>query len=71
MINLHREMKRRKLKSKMLLQVHDELIFEVPQDEMETMRELVPQVMSTALVLSVPLKVDIKTGTNWGEMEPS
>jgi DNA polymerase-1 len=71
MINLHREMKRRKLRSKMLLQVHDELIFEVPQDEMKTMRELVPEVMSTALVLSVPLKVDIKTGTNWGEMEPS
>jgi len=71
MINLHRELERRKLKSKMLLQVHDELIFEVPQDEMETMRQLVPEVMSTALVLSVPLKVDIKTGTNWGEMEPS
>ena len=69
MINLHREMKRRKLKSKMLLQVHDELIFEVPREEMELMRKLVPEVMSTALALSVPLKVDIKTGTNWGEME--
>jgi DNA polymerase-1 len=69
MINLHREMKHRKLRSKMLLQVHDELIFEVPQEEMELMRKLVPQVMSTALVLSVPLKVDIKTGSNWGEME--
>ena len=69
MINLHREMKRRKLRSKMLLQVHDELIFEVPQDEMKIMLKLVPEVMSTALVLSVPLKVDIKTGTNWGEME--
>ena len=71
MINLHREMNRQKLRSKMLLQVHDELIFEVPQEEMEVMRKLVPEVMSTALVLSVPLKVDIKTGTNWGEMEPS
>jgi DNA polymerase-1 len=69
MINLHREMKRRNLRSKMLLQVHDELIFEVPQDEMKIMLKLVPEVMSTALVLSVPLKVDIKTGTNWGEME--
>jgi len=71
MINLHREMKRQKLKSKMLLQVHDELIFEVPREEMEIMRELVPGVMSTALALSVPLKVDIKAGTNWGEMESS
>ncbi|MBN1862931.1 MAG: DNA polymerase I [Dehalococcoidales bacterium] len=71
MINLHREMERRKLGSKMLLQVHDELIFEVPQEEMELMRKLVPEIMSTALALSVPLKVDIKTGANWGEMEPS
>ncbi|MFC1938803.1 DNA polymerase I [Chloroflexota bacterium] len=69
MINLHREMSRQKLRSKMLLQVHDELIFEVPEEEMGIMRKLVPEVMSTALVLSVPLKVDIKTGTNWGEME--
>jgi DNA polymerase-1 len=69
MINLHREMERRKLRSKMLLQVHDELIFEVPKEEMELMRKLVPEVMSAALALSVPLKVDIKTGTNWGEME--
>ncbi|GAJ07112.1 unnamed protein product, partial [marine sediment metagenome] len=62
MINLYREMQKRQLKSKMLLQVHDELIFEVPQDEIEEMRRLVPETMSTALELSVPLKVDIKTG---------
>jgi DNA polymerase-1 len=49
--------------------VHDELVFEVPQEELETMHQLVPQVMSAALALSVPLKVDIKTGDNWGEME--
>ena len=69
MINLYREMDKRQLKSKLLLQVHDELVFEVPQEELEEMRQLVPQAMSTALELSVPLKVDIKTGTNWGEME--
>jgi len=69
MINLHREIDRQKLKSKMLLQVHDELIFEVPDEEMATMRRMVTEVMSTALALSVPLKVDIKTGTTWGEME--
>ena len=69
MINLYREMDKRQLKSKLLLQVHDELVFEVPQEELETMHQLVPQVMSTALALSVPLKVDIKTGNNWGEME--
>ncbi|MDD5590973.1 MAG: DNA polymerase I [Dehalococcoidales bacterium] len=69
MVNLYREMVKRRLKSKMLLQVHDELIFEVPGGEMDIMRRLVPQVMSTALVLDVPLKVDIKSGSNWGEME--
>jgi len=69
MINLDKEMDKRRLKSKMLLQVHDELVFEVPEEELELMRQLVPQAMSTALKLSVPLKVDIKTGHNWGEME--
>jgi DNA polymerase-1 len=69
MINLEREMNERDLKSKMILQVHDELIFEVPEAEREEMQRLVPQVMDTALELRVPLKVDVKTGTNWGEME--
>ena len=69
MINLYREMQKRQLKSKMLLQVHDELIFEVPQDEIEEMKHLVPETMSTAVKLGIPVKVDIKTGNNWGEME--
>ncbi|MFC2011467.1 DNA polymerase, partial [Chloroflexota bacterium] len=69
MVNLYREMNKRQLKSKMLLQVHDELLFEVPEEELEEMRQLVPQIMSTALELSIPLKVDIKSGNNWGEME--
>ncbi len=69
MINLHRDMVKRKLESKMLLQVHDELVFEVPEAEMEVMRRLVPEVMSAAVELSIPLKVDIKEGKNWGEMK--
>jgi DNA polymerase-1 len=69
MINLHREMQERHLQSKMLLQVHDELIFEVPDAEMETMRKLVRNVMSTAVALSVPIKVDTKVGRNWGEVK--
>ncbi len=69
MINLEREMNKHGLSSKMLLQVHDELIFEVPEVELAEMRQLVPQIMSTALEISVPLKVDVKTGTNWGELE--
>jgi len=69
MIELYHEMQGRQLRSKMLLQVHDELIFEVPEDEMELMKTLVPEKMVNALKLTVPLKVDTKTGKNWGEME--
>ena len=69
MINLHREMKQRKLASKMLLQVHDELVFEVPDAEMDEMRRLVPDVMCSAVALSVPVKVDAKAGPNWSEMQ--
>ena len=69
MINLYREMQQRQMKSKMLLQVHDELLFEVPEAEMEEMRQLVPKIMSTALEISVPLKVDINSGQNWGELK--
>ena len=69
MINLYREMGKRRLESKMLLQVHDELIFEVPEGEIEEMRQLVLEVMSAAVELSIPLKVDTKEGKNWGEMK--
>ncbi|MBN1190937.1 MAG: DNA polymerase I [Dehalococcoidales bacterium] len=69
MIDLYRDMQKRGLKSKMLLQVHDELIFEVPQDEAVEMTSLVREKMSGAIELSVPLKVDIKSGPNWGAME--
>ncbi len=69
MINLYHEMSERQLKSRILLQVHDELVFEVPEGEMETIRQLVVEVMSTAVELSIPLKVDTKEGRNWGEMK--
>jgi DNA polymerase-1 len=68
MINIHREMQKRNLRSQMILQVHDELVFEVSPDETETIRELVAELMPAALKLSVPLKIDIKVGKNWGEM---
>jgi DNA polymerase-1 len=70
MIDLDREMAGRKLESKMLLQVHDELIFEVPEAELAQMRRLVPELMTSAITLSVPLKATVKTGPNWGELEP-
>jgi len=68
MLNVHHEMKKRNLKSKMLLQIHDELLFEVPQGEIEEMKSLVAELMPEAVKLCVPLKIDIKLGKNWGEL---
>jgi DNA polymerase-1 len=68
MINLHREMGRRNLQAKMTLQVHDELVFEVPEAETDTLKQLVHEIMPAAMKLAVPLKIDIKAGRNWGEM---
>ncbi|HMO97371.1 MAG TPA: DNA polymerase I, partial [Tepidiformaceae bacterium] len=68
MIRVDQEMRDRNLRSRMLLQVHDELIFECPPDEAETIRELATRIMPASLELKVPLKVDLKQGRNWGEM---
>jgi DNA polymerase-1 len=65
MISIDRELEKKKLKSRMLLQVHDELVFEVPRDEVDTMRELVKRNMESAIELRVPLVVDVGVGTNW------
>ncbi|OXM84327.1 DNA polymerase I [Paenibacillus rigui] len=67
MVQMDERLKKEKLRSRMLLQVHDELVFEVPEDEIETMKVLVPQVMESALKLDVPLKADVDSGLNWYE----
>jgi len=68
MINIDKEMTKRNLKSKMILQVHDELVFDVVQSELDELRELVIEKMRTALPLGdVPVVVDIGTGINWFE----
>lgn len=69
MINIYNEIKLKKLKSLMLLQVHDDLLFEVPDEEKEIMIKIIRDKMENAVKLSVPLVVDIKTGKNWGEMK--
>jgi DNA polymerase-1 len=69
MIDIHREKRARKLKSRMILQVHDELVFEVPREELEQMKKLVLDIMPDALKLSVPVTVEVKVGKNWGEMD--
>jgi DNA polymerase I len=69
MNRLDAEMQRRKMRSLMTLQIHDELMFECPKDELEDMRRLCLDVMPKSLEMRVPLKVDTKTGRNWGEMQ--
>ena len=66
MINLHKELKK-SLKTKMLLQIHDELIFDVPKDELEKVKPMIKNTMESAIKLSVPLIVDIGVGNNWLE----
>jgi DNA polymerase-1 len=67
MINIQRALTERQLQTRMLLQVHDELVFEVPGPELEDVRELVRREMEHAAELSVPLVVDMGEGSNWLE----
>ena len=59
----------RGLKSRMTLQVHDELVFEVPEGEVDTMQSLVREQMEKAQVLAVPLLVEMGVGTNWRDLD--
>lgn len=65
MIEIHRKIK--KLRSKMILQVHDELIFDAHKDELEQMKDIVQSTMETSVDLDVPVKVDMGIGSNWLE----
>ncbi|MBF8250618.1 MAG: polA, partial [Deltaproteobacteria bacterium] len=67
MINISKRLKKEDLKSLMILQVHDELVFEVPEGELEIMKLLVCEEMEGVMELKVPLKVDIGVGKNWSE----
>ncbi len=68
MIRIDAELHTRKMKSRMTLQVHDELVFEVPEAEIEAVRELVQDHMQNVHALRVPLMVDVGVGTNWRDM---
>lgn len=68
MIRLHAELKER-YRARLLLQVHDELLLESPLEELDEVRELVVDIMSSAFKLDVPLKVEAETGSNWLELK--
>ena len=67
MVGVHKELTKRNLKSKLILQVHDELIIETFKEEEEEVKEIMKDIMENAIELSVPLKVEISTGENWYE----
>jgi DNA polymerase-1 len=67
MINIYEALEEQNFKSKMLLQVHDELIFDAHKDEIDALRSLVKDKMENAFKLDVPLDVEMGTGQNWLE----
>lgn len=67
MVKMDKALYEHGLKSRMLLQVHDELVFEVPPEELDIMKKLVPDTMENAIKLSVPLKAEVSSGVNWYE----
>jgi len=67
MINIHHRLKKENPLTKMIIQVHDELVFEVPEDQVEEVKKLIKEEMEGVYPLQVPLKVDINIGKNWDE----
>jgi DNA polymerase-1 len=65
MVRMAAELRAHRLETRMLLQVHDELLFEVPTDEVERLQALATEVMESAVSLDVPLRVDVKVGDDW------
>ncbi len=66
-MKVYKALKESGLKSRLILQVHDELVIETFEDELETVKELVKKCMEEAVELSVPLVVDVSIGKNWYE----
>ena len=69
MIRMQAELEKRHLQARMLLQIHDELVFEAPAEEISILKEVVPKIMDSAVKLDVPLKVDSKVGDTWYDLK--
>ncbi|MDT3672985.1 MAG: DNA polymerase, partial [Aromatoleum sp.] len=67
MIAVQRWIERESLRSRLILQVHDELVLEAPEDELDAVREQVPRMMSAVATLAVPLEVACGVGANWDQ----
>jgi DNA polymerase-1 len=70
MIRVHDYLRQSKLRARMILQVHDELVFETPADELDTLKTDVRRIMMGAMELKVPLEVELKAGPNWNDLTP-
>ena len=68
MIEIHKELEARRAKTQMVIQVHDELVFDMPEDEDEVLTPMIVERMENATKLSVPIKVTVKRGKNWMEI---
>jgi DNA polymerase-1 len=68
MVRVHQALAARGLRARMLLQVHDELLFEAPPEEVEAVEALAREIMAGALPLRVPVVVDVKSGKDWSEV---
>ncbi|MDD5669527.1 MAG: DNA polymerase, partial [Candidatus Omnitrophica bacterium] len=69
MVKINEEFKKRKIQTEMILQIHDELLFNVPKRELKSIVSLVKEIMEHVWSLDVPIKIDIEAGKNWLEME--
>ncbi|MDE7401685.1 MAG: DNA polymerase I, partial [Clostridia bacterium] len=67
MVNIHRALKEKRMKTKLILQVHDELVLDAPESEAEEAAKILKYEMENAVKLNVPLKVDVHSGKNWYE----
>ena len=70
MVELSKKFTEQGLRAKMILQVHDELLFDLPKEEVEQVRAIVEDTMENAIKLKVPLKIDVGMGENWLEAHP-
>ena len=68
MVKINEEIKTKQLKTKLIIQIHDELVFDVPEEEFDEVKDIVKINMENSLKLNIPIKVNIKYGRNWGEM---
>ncbi|UCC94297.1 MAG: hypothetical protein JSW40_05660, partial [Candidatus Omnitrophota bacterium] len=69
MVRIYNELKKKKLRAQLIIQIHDELVFDLPRDQLKEVAEIVKRNMEESIRLSVPIRVNLKVGKNWAEMK--